>query len=100
MRHAFVTNSNYIMHMSKLLNDLGWQHLETQRQIQKAGWSINLALHLITCLQNAYYAAICLILITLETPKISLLFSCHEPVAIEIASAIAGLFCGTICPLM
>ena len=102
VRHAFVTNSNYIMHISILLNDLGWQHIETQRQIQKAGWRINLwiDLHLITCLQNSYYVAICLILITLETPKISLLFSCHEPVAIEIASAIAGLFCGKICPLM
>ena len=24
----------------------------------------------------------------------------HEPITIEIASATAGLFCGTICPLM
>ena len=30
------TNSNYDAHASILLNDLGWQNLETQRQIQKA----------------------------------------------------------------
>ena len=54
----------------------------------------------ITCLQNLYYAAIYLIPTTLETLKISLLFPCHEPVTIEIASATAGLFCGTVYPLM
>ena len=41
-----------------------------------------------------------LILKTLEILKISLLFPCHESVTIEIASATAGLFCGTIFPLM
>ena len=41
-----------------------------------------------------------IILMTLEILKTSLLFPCHEPITIEIASATAGLFCGTICPLM
>ena len=36
--------------------------------------------------------------ITLETLKKSLLFSCHIPITIEIASATDGLFCGIICP--
>ena len=54
----------------------------------------------ITCLQNLYYAGIYLIPTTLETLKISLLFYCHGPITIEIASATAGLFCGTVYPLM
>ena len=54
----------------------------------------------ITCLQNLYYVAIYLIPTTLETLKISLLFPCHEPITIEIASATAGLFYGTVYPLM
>ena len=57
-------------------------------------------LDLITCLQNSYYATIYLILITLEILKTSLLFPCYEPITAEIASAAAGLFCGTIFPLM
>ena len=36
-RAAYVlTNSNYDADANILLNDLGWQNLETQRQIQKA----------------------------------------------------------------
>ena len=31
-----LTNSNYDADASILLNDLGWQNLETQRQIHKA----------------------------------------------------------------
>ena len=48
---------------------------------------------------DLYNAAIYLIPITLEILKISLLFPCHIPITIELASATAGLFCGTICPL-
>ena len=35
-------NSNYDADASILLNDLGWQNLETQRQIHRAVWCINL----------------------------------------------------------
>ena len=41
-----------------------------------------------------------LLIIFLEILKTSLLFPCHEKISIEIASGTAGLFCGTICPLM
>ena len=96
-----LTNSNYDADASILLNDLGWQNLETQQQIQKAV----MVYKSLNCLapdyiQNSYDTVIYLIPTTLEMLKISLLFPCHEPVNIEIAFATAGLFCGTICPLM
>ena len=51
----------------------------------------------ITFLQNSYYAAIYLILITLEILKTILLFPpYHEPIPTEVASATAGLFCGLL----
>ena len=96
-----LTNSNYDADGSILLNDLGWQNLESQQHIHKAV----MVYKSLNCLapdyiQNSYYTVIYLILTTLEMLKISLLFHCHEPVNIEIAFATAGLFCGTICPLM
>ena len=96
-----LTNSNYDADASILLNDLGWQNLETQQQIHKSV----MVYKSLNCLapdyiQNSYYTVIYLIPTTLEMLKISLLFPCHEPVNIEIAFATAGLFCGTICPLM
>ena len=96
-----LTNSSYDADASILLNDLGWQNLETQQQIQKAV----MVYKSLNCLapdyiQNSYDTVIYLIPTTLEMLKISLLFPCHEPVNIEIAFATAGLFCGTICPLM
>ena len=36
VRHVFSQTPNYDAHASILLNDLGWQNLETQQQIQKA----------------------------------------------------------------
>ena len=36
-----LTNSNYDAGASTLLNDLGWQNLETQRQFQKAAMVYN-----------------------------------------------------------
>ena len=100
MRRLF-SQTPIMMRMGILLNDLGWQNLETQRQIQKAV----MVYKSLDCpapdyIQNSYYAATYLVLITLEILKISLLFPCHEPITIEIASATEGLFCGTICPLM
>ena len=83
-----LSNSNYDADARILLNDLGWQNLETQRKIQKAV----MVYKSLNCLapdhmsSNSYHAAICLIL------KISLLFPCHEPITIEIASATAGVF--------
>ena len=61
---------------------------------------VDLLLLSITCLQNLYYAAVYSIPTAVEILKISLLFSCHEPITIEIASATAELFCGKIYPLM
>ena len=100
-----LTNSNYDADASIFLNDLHWsgKTLKLSGNFRRLWWCINLwiALHLITCLQNSYYAATCLILITLKIMKISLLLPCHEPIStIEIGSTTAGLFCGTICPLM
>ena len=96
-----LTNSNYDADASIPLNDLGLQNLETQQQIDKAV----MVYKSLNCLapdyiQNSYDTVIYLIPTTLEMLKISLLFPCHEPVNIEIAFATAGLFCGTICPLM
>ena len=93
--------SNYDADASIPLNDLGLQNLETQQQIHKAV----MVYKSLNCLapdyiQNSYYTVVYLIPTTLEMLKISLLFPCHEPVNIEIAFATAGLFCGTICPLM
>ena len=96
-----LTNSNYDADASILLNDLGWQNLETQQQIHKAVMEYK-SLNGLTpdYIHNSYYTVIYLIPTTLEMLKISLLFPCHEPVNREIAFATAGLFCGTICPLM
>ena len=98
-----LTNSNYDADASILLNDLGWQNLETRRHIKKGVMvykSLNcLAPHY---MPSKFILRSDLFLITLEILKISLLlfFPCHEPITIEIASATAGLFCGTICPLL
>ena len=101
VHHAFSQTSIYDADASILLNDLWWQNLETQQQIHKAV----MVYKPLNCLapdyiQNSYYTVIYLIPTTLEMLKISLLFLCHEPVNIEMAFATAGLFSGTICPLM
>ena len=98
VRHAF--SQTPIMVQTRaymIINDL-----KLSSKFRRLWWCINLwiALHLITCLQNSYYAATYLILITLEILQTILLFPCHEPITIEIASATAGLFCGTFCPLI
>ena len=86
-----MTNSNYDADASILLNDLRWQNLETQRQIQKAVMMYKS----LNCLAPDYMSSKFilrsdyLILITLEILKTSLLFSYHEPFTIEIASATA-----------
>ena len=97
-----LTNSNYDADASILLNQLGWQKLETQRQIQKAV----MVYKSLNCLAPDYMFSKLIprsdlfnILITVVILKTSLLFPSHEPISIEIASATAGLFCGTICPL-
>ena len=65
-----LTNSNYDADASILLNDLRWQNLEFIRQWQRI--NIWIALRLITCLQNLYYAVIHLIPITLDILKMGL----------------------------
>ena len=97
-----LTFFNYDADANELMKILGWKNLETQRQIHKARLvykSLN-GLHPITCPQNLYNAAILLRLIIFVIPRISLLFPYHAPITINIVSAIAVLFSGTVCPLL
>ena len=102
VRHAFSQTPIKMQLRVYFWMTWGGKTLKLSGKFRRLWWCINLwiALHLITCLQNSYYAATCLILITLKIMKISLLLPCHEPITIEIGSTTAGLFCGTIYPLM
>ena len=81
---------------------MAMQNLETERQIQKAV----MVYKSLNCLAPDYMSSKFILrsylfnFYNLRDSETSLLFPCHEPISIEIASAKAGLFCGKICLLM
>ena len=97
-----LTNSKYDADANILLNDLGWQNPETQRQIQKAV----MVYKSLNCLALDYMSSKFILRCdifnsyNLRDSETILLFPCQEPITIEIASATEGLFCGTFCPLI
>ena len=102
VRHAFSQTPNYDADASILLNDLGWKNLETQRQIQKAV----MVYKSLNCLAPDYMSSKFILRsdlfnsYNLRDSENKLAVPLPRTITIEIAFATAGLFCGTICPLM
>ena len=102
VRHAFSQTPNYDADASILLNDLGWKNLETQRQIQKAV----MVYKSLNCLAPDYMSSKFILRsdlfnsYNLRDSENKLAVPLPRTITIEIAFATAGLFYGTICPLM
>ena len=89
-----LTNSNFDADASILLNELEWKNLETQRLINKAV----MVYKSLNCLAPDYLSSKFIQRNDIFN-SYNLKDQSKNKLAVEIASATAGLFCGTIFPL-